>query len=278
MRQAKILVAVARKAGGKTYITANDVIAPYIQNTINWKGRPVLIYDVNGEWTDKHIREKLKCNFTAKPLALKDLAAWTASGKAEVRRILPLIDKNQFTQDLEEMEEILNKILIIYRNGLLLLEDVNAYLVGVSSKKVISAITRNRQKNLDICIHLQSVRAIPPRLLANATEFRMHKVNENVATIEAKLNNAEVWYIAQALVNFKFKTNIRFFCYIDNEMDKIFGAFSKKDFHVACLLYLQENVPDMYKVAKNRFGNNKEGQKKALEHCILELESKYYGN
>lgn len=273
-RQAIVEVAVARKGGGKTYITANEKIAPYIIDTPTWKARPVLIYDVNGEYTEKHCREKLKVKWVPKTLALKDLAAWTRSGRAEVRRILPLDAKNAFTQDLDVMVEILRTILKTFRNGLLLLEDINAYLIDVSSKDVISAITRNRQKNLDILIHYQSFRAIPPRIWANLNILRFHKVNENISTVENKINNSEVFYIAQALVNFKFKTDIRFYCYVDNEMDSIFGAFSRNDYRIACLVYLKENKPDILRLAENRFGKNSE---EAYKHCIRELE-RYYGN
>lgn len=274
-RQAIIEVAVARKGGGKTYITANEKITPYITTTQTWKGKQVILYDVNTEYTEKHCRERLKVNWVAKSLALKDLPAWMASGKVEVRRILPINDKGVLTQDTEEMEEILNSILSIFRNGLLLIEDPNAYLVGIASKKIISAITRNRQRNLDLVLHLQSLRAIPPRLLANMNIFRFHKCNENISTIEQKLNNAELFYIAQALVNYKFKTDIRFYCNVDNEMDKIFGAFSKKDFWIACLVYLQENKPDILRLAENRYGK---GSEEAKKYCIKELEAKYYGN
>lgn len=274
-RQAIVEIAVARKGGGKTFLTANDKIAPYIIDRPGWKARKVLIYDVNGEYTDKHCKEKLKVSWTAKPLALKDLAEWTRAGKNEVRRILPLDSKNFFTQDVDVMLDILITILKTFRNGLLLLEDINAYLVDVSSKFVISAITRNRQKNLDILIHYQTLRAIPPRVLGNMNIFRFHRVNENISTIESKLNNPELFYIAQALVNFKFKTNIYFYCYVDNEMDNIFGAFSKVEFWAACLVYLRENKPDIIRLAENRYGK---GTETAYKHCINELEKRYYGN
>lgn len=274
MRQAIIELAVARKGGGKTYVTANEKIQPYVTNTPTWNAKQVCIYDVNTEYTEKHCRDNLKVNWTAKALALKDLAAWNKSGKSEVRRILPLNAKGQLTQDVEEMEEILNVILQTFRNGLLLIEDPNAYLVGISSKKVISAITRNRQKNLDIVLHLQSLRAIPPRLLANMNIFRFHKCNEPIRTIEQKLNNPELFYIAEALVKYKFKTDIRFYCYVDNEMDFIFGKFSKKDYWVACLLYLKEQKPDILRAAENRFGK---GSDAAYKFCIKELE-KYFKN
>ena len=273
MRQAIIEVAAARKGGGKTYVTAQEKISPYIITTPTWKGRPVLIYDCNTEYSDKHCRVGLKVKWTAKALALKDLSAWTMACIPEVRRILPLNAAGALTQDTDEMEEILNVILQTFRNGLLLIEDPNAYLIGISSKKIISAITRNRQKNLDLILHLQSLRAIPPRLLANMNIFRFHKCNESIRTIDAKLNNPELFYIAEALVKHKFKTDIRFYCYVDNEMDSIFGSFSKKDYWVACYLYLKENKPDILRLAFNRFGVSET----AYKYCISELE-KYYGN
>ncbi len=273
MRQAIVEIAVARKGGGKTKTTATEKIAPYILATPTWKARKVLIYDINGEYTDNHLRNNLHVNWTARPLALKDLQEWTRSGKIEVRRILPLNDKNQLTQDLDVMVEILRTILKVYRNGMLLLEDINAYLIDVSSKDVISAITRNRQKNLDIIIHYQSFRAIPPRIWANLNMVRFHKVNENVSTVESKINNPELFLIAQAIVNYKFKLNKWFYLYVNNEEDRIFGEFSKNDYRIGCYLYLLENKPDILRLAKNRFGN----QEEAMKFCILELE-KYYGN
>lgn len=277
IRQAIVEVAVARKGGGKTYTTAKR-IEMYLKDTPTKLGKKVLIYDVNGEWTDKHIRDNLKCNFTARPLAIKDLLAWTHNGVVECRRILPLDDKNRFTQDIDVMVQILDKILITFRNGKLLLEDINAYLVDVSSKRVISAITRNRQKNLDIMLHYQSFRAIPPRIWANLNILRFHKCNENVATVEAKLNNSELFYIAQALVNYKFKSNIRFYCVVDNEFDKIAGQFSKNDFRTATLIYLTENKPDILRLSINRFGNTPQGIETAQEYCIEELVQRYFGN
>lgn len=274
-RQAIVQVAVARKGGGKTYITANQIIASYITPTTKWKGRQVLIYDVNGEYTDKHCAEKLKVKWTARPIKLEELAAWMASGKKEVRRVLPLDNTGNFTQDLDKMVEILRVILKTFRNGLLLLEDINAYLIDVSSKDVISAITRNRQKNLDILIHYQSFRAIPPRIWANLNICRFHKTNENISTVESKINNKELFYVAQALVNYKFKNDIRFFCYVDNEMDKISGRFSRTDFRIAALNYLKENNPPSYKAAQNRWGKGSENAKKS---CINIMERDYYGN
>lgn len=273
MRQAIVEIAGARKGGGKTKTTSEQKIAPYIVSTPTWKGRKVLIYDVNGEYTDRHLRDNLKVNWTAKTLALKDLQAWTKDGRIEVRRILPLNEQNQLTQDIRVMAEILETILKIFRNGMLLLEDINAYLINANTQHVVSAITRNRQKNLDIIIHYQSLRKIPPVVLSNMNIFRFHKINENVSTIEDKLNNPELFYIAQAIVNYKFKLNKWFYLYVNNEEDRIFGEFSKNDYRIGCYLYLLENKPDILRLAKNRFGNSDE----AMKYCILELE-KYYGN
>ena len=276
MREAIVQVVVAAKGMGKTHTSANDIIEEYIldNSKTGQKGRKVLIFDTNGEYNDAKLRDKFKVKFRAKPLALKDLQAWTTSGPVEVRRILALNDKNQITDDVDEMLEILYKILQTYRNGLLVLDDINAYLIDVSSKRVISSITRNRHRNMDILIHYQTFRAIPPRIWGNMNLLRFHKTNENISTVEAKLNNPEIHYIAQALVNFKFKTDKRFHLFVDEQEDLIFGKFSRKDFWKACITYLEENKPDILKAAENRHGK---GTDSAYWQCIRELE-KYYGN
>jgi len=280
MREAMVMVAVAAKGMGKTHTSANDIIGPQLlpNPKTGAPGRKVLIFDTNGEYTDKKLQEKFKVSWRAKPLSLNDLQAWTMSGKVEARRILALDKSNRITEDVDEMLEILYTILKTFRNGMLVLDDINAYLIDASSKKVISSLTRNRHKNLDILIHYQTFRAIPPRVWGNLSIVRFHKTNENVSTVDAKIPNPELFYIAESLVNYQFKSgNRRFHCFVESQEDKIYGQFSLNNYRLACYIYLLNYQPLMLKHAINRFGNTKEGVEKAQKHCILDLE-KYYGN
>ncbi len=272
------MVAVAAKGKGKTHTSANDIIAPYI--AINPKtgrpAKPVLIYDVNGEYNDRNLREKFKVKWTAKKLALKDLQKWVMYGENEVRRILPLNDKNEIEEDIDKMMAILVVILKTFRNGLLVLEDINAYMLDASSKEVVSRIIRNRQKNLDILIHFQTFRAIAPRIWGNLNILRFHKTNENISTVKEKLTNEELFYIAECLVNYMFKyVNARFHCFVDRENDLIFGAmFNLQQFKLACYIYIRYYKPVDYKNALNYYKGN---DAKAVVYVVDDL-LKYYGN
>lgn len=69
----------------------------------------------------------------------------------------------------------------------------------------------------------------------------------------------------------------RFFCYVMNQLNKIKGAFSKKDFIVACRQYLEIH-PAKVKSISQKYVKGYEGKVKAIKECILDLYKKYYGN
>lgn len=275
MREAMIQLVVAAKGMGKTHTTANEEIANYIQPSAEgWKGRKVVIYDTQAEYTDGKLRDKFKVKWRAPVLALKDLREWTYNGKTEVRRILALDDNNVIIKDVDKKVEILHQILNTFANGLLILDDISTYMINPNSVKVVSALVSNRHSNMDIIIHYQSFRVIRPVIWANAGLIRMHNVNERVQTVSNKVSNPDVLMIAEALIAFKFKTNKRFYLYINYQEDLIYGAFSKKDYWIACLMYIKQQRPEILRLALNQFNNDLEV---SYKYCINEL-MKYYGN
>jgi len=275
MREAMIQLVIAAKGMGKTHTTANEEIANYIQPSAEgWKGRKVLIYDTQAEYSDAKLRSKFKVNWTAKTLGIRDLRDWTYNGKTEVRRILALDENNVIVKDVDKKVEILHKILDTFANGLLVLDDISTYMINPNSVKVVSALVSNRHSNLDVIIHYQSFRVIRPVIWANAGLLRLHMINERAETVSAKVSNPDVLILAQALIAYKFKTNKRFYLYVNYQEDLIYGAFSKKDYWVACLIYLKENKPDILRIALNRFNNDADA---SYKFCINEL-MRYYGN
>lgn len=273
MREPMIQLVIAAKGMGKTHSTANNEITEYITPTPTWAGKKVIIFDTQSEYNDEKLRTKFKVNWRAKVLALKDLRAWTHNGKVEVRRILALDEKNQIVKDVDKKVEILHEILNTFCNGLLVLDDISTYMINPNTVKVISSLVSNRHTNTDIILHYQSFRVIRPVIWANAGILRLHIVNESAETVAAKVSNPEVLIIAQALINYKAKVDKRFYLYINYQEDLIYGKFSKKDFWIACLIYLKENSTHILRAAENRFGKGDE----AFEYCIKNLE-KYYGN
>ena len=176
------------------------------------------------------------------------------------------------------IHSILYKILQTFRNGLLVLDDISTYMVNPSSTDVISAIVSNRHKNLEICLHYQNFRTVRPVIWANVGVLRLHNVNERVELVSNKVSNPECLMIAQALVDYKFKTNKRFYLYVNYQEDKIYGAFSLRDFWTACYVYIKENNPKVYSAALKRYGSDAVGEDNAQKYCIKLFQEKYYGN
>ena len=165
-----------------------------------------------------------------------------------------------------------------YRGGLLVLEDINKYLTETKDAKIIGALTTNRHRDLDIYIHLQSLSALTTRMWQNCNVIRFHYQLDDIDRYKARIPFYELLKIAQLMVNEKyFNGDERFFCYVMCQQNKIKGAFSKKDFIVACRMYLELH-PAKVKSIMQKYGKGYDSKVKATKECIFELYKKYYGN
>ena len=221
MREPQLLVATGTKGVGKTYKTC-EIIQEYLTPNpkIGKKPRKVLIFDANGEYNNEEIT-KHGFRFRTKVLALKDIEEWTKQSRVEVRRILP-VDANGNEVGTEKYPEILNVILHYYRGGMLVLEDINKYLVETRDAKVIGALTTNRHRDLDIYIHLQSLAPLTTRMWQNANVIRFHYQMDDIDRYKARIPNYELFKIAQLLVNEQYYSgNERFFSYVMNQLNQI---------------------------------------------------------
>lgn len=276
MREPLMILATGTKRVGKTYQTCH-AIEEYIKEKpeINKKARKVLIYDVNQEYTDASFRDN-GVSFTAPILAIKDLKKWSMQDRVEVRRIVPK-DENGKLLTGDELVDLAETILDNFRGGLLVLEDINTYIIGNSSAKIIGVMCSNAHRDLDIYIHLQSIAAVTTRMFQNAAYIRMHKQSDTLKKYINRIPNPELYQIAEKLVNQKYLYDKRFFCYIQIQLLKLTGKFSLFDYQKACYAYLLEN-PRMITDAQRRFSGKKEDTKKqAIEFLIKDL-YKYFGN
>lgn len=275
MREPYMIVATGTKGVGKTYQTC-QVIQNYIQDnpSTGKKGRKVLIYDVNMEYTAESFADN-NVSFTAPVLDIKNLRKWSRQERPEVRRIIPKDEKGNIISG-EGLITLLTEILNNFRGGLLVLEDINSYLMGNSVQEVIAVMCTNRHRDLDIYIHLQSTSAITTRMWANANFTRFHKQADSMDRIINRVPNPELYLITEKLVNQKYLYDKRFFCYVDNQLMKIKGKFSLLDFQKACYAYLLDN-PRLITNKMKMFPRDKEARNKAVALLIKEL-FKYYGN
>ncbi len=276
-REPKIIIATGTRGVGKTY-KSKAVIQQYIlPNNDNGKaGRKVLIFDVNMEYTNEEIA-KDGFQFRTKVLALKDLPQWVKQKRVEVRRILP-VDADGVPIGVDKMESILNIILGCFRGGMLVLEDINRYLIGTTGAEVIGALATNRHKDMDILIHLQSLAPVTTRMFQNCNAISFHYQIDDVTRIKNRLPNAELFKIVQLLVNTQyFSGNERFYAIIEIDKNKVHGKFSKRMYVDACRQYLEQN-PQQLNTAMMKYGNkNYDSRIKALKDCVGGL-FKYFGN
>jgi hypothetical protein len=224
------MVAIGTKGVGKTYQTRKEITYAVMVNK-----RKVLIYDAS---LDPELSKY-------KTLDPKDIGLFNKSKKPEIRRIVAL-DKYGKELNMEQKRDLLNTILNTFRGGILVLEDFSKYIVQTNQNiEVISAITTNRHRNLDIILHYQSLRALDTRMFQNVRCVRMHKDLESPDTFRTRLSDKyELFKIASLIVDAAYRNGTdegkRFFLYILTDDFKIIGA-SQEQFENACKKYLYGN-------------------------------------
>lgn len=264
-REAHLEVVTGQMGVGKSYITLNKVILPYTQGV---NAKKVLIYDVNMEYTQ------------FKTIALKDVKRFTMQKAVEVRRVVPRLEDGS-TANTDQMVEILAEILKSFAKGLLLLEDINKYMVGTQSQEIISTLCTVRHKDLDLIIHLQSLSAVTTRMFQNCKVIRFHKQIDSIDRYRERLPY-EIVKIAEILVDTQYdKGNTRFYCHVSGQERYIRGMFSKNSLKDACLKFAIRHSPELKHYIKEmeisgEIKSKQEIRQKATNKLTDELVAKYY--
>jgi len=256
---------------GKTYRNMH-IIADYVRDKPKTKvrGRKCLIFDTNGEYTVEQFSKNDIPNFVVTRIALKDVEQWSRTETAECRRI------DAKNLGIKEKKEAVEFLLKVYRNGMLVLEDINTYILSVTfMEEIVGGLVNLRHRAVDVMISYQSLRPVEPRIWQNSRWVRFHYQADNVMDIKNKVTNVTLFKISQLLVNEKyFNGDKRFFVYIHNFNNKIQGEFSKEDFENACRKYLSANK----KEAKEYQQMNDCSLDEAVEGKVKEYYEEYWGN
>ncbi len=242
-RECNMTVSVGMQGAGKTRYN-QYLIRDYCTDNISNKrhGRKCLILDTNGEFSDSQwIRNEIN-NFKAKPIAMKDIAAF-ASPKhpIECRRV----DMKHLI--IKEKLEVLIYAINNFKNGLLIGEDINGYVLNLTHlEEIIGRMVSLRHRGLDVILSYQGLRAINPVIYRNARYIRYHHQLDNVYTVADKITNVELFKIAQILENNRYESgDIYFHLFIHQFGNKLEGNFTKMEFEVACKQYLNINQKDL---------------------------------
>lgn len=240
MRECRIIIACGKRGVGKTVETIK-MIDEYVSGNPS-KGIPprkALIFDVNNEFSSFWYFGQQR---SIKAIAIKDILKFSVHPKVEVRRIRPFWDDGK-KLTINDMGEVLGIILDNYRNGLLLVEDINKYLSDSMPSDLIGSIATSRHIGLDIVSHFQNIgRAGNPKLLGNLNMIRLHKTNDTIERHKNKFEEkTELLQIAENLVNKKyFEGDIRYFVFVDIENMKVRGKIAKSEAEDAIHQYITE--------------------------------------
>jgi hypothetical protein len=235
-----VIICCGKKGVGKTVETIK-MIDEYISGNPA-KGIPprkALIFDVNDEFSDFWFFGRQR---SIKAIAIKDVLKFSVHPKVEVRRIRPFWDDGK-KLTINDMAEVLGIILDNFRNGLLLVEDINKYLSDAMPSDLIGSLATSRHIGLDIVSHFQNIgRAGNPKLLGNLNMIRLHKTNDTIERHKNKFEEkTEILQIAEYLVNKRyFAGDTRFFLFVDVENMKIRGKFSKSEAEDAVHEYITQ--------------------------------------
>lgn len=270
-REAGMMTCTGLQGVGKTYQNMH-VIKDYVKDKFYNKvrGRKCLIFDTNGEYTKEQFARNDIENFDPKRIALKDIDEWSRANIIECRRI------DAKNVGIKEKKQILEYLLKVYRNGMLVIEDINTYILNVTHmEEIVGGIVNLRHRAVDVLMSYQSLRPVEPRIWQNSRWIRMHYQADNVNDIKGKVNNPTMMKIAQFLVNNRYLSgDKRFFVWIHNFANKIEGKFTRTEFNHACSQYL--NTHKKYLKEYEQMNNCSRGE--AIEGLTNDYYEQYYGN
>ena len=270
-REAGMMIVTGIQGVGKTYLNMH-VIKDYVKDKFYNKvrGRKCLIMDTNGEYTKEQFSRNDIDNFSPKVISVKDIPQWGLSDSTECRRI------DAKNLGIKEKKDVIQYIIKHFRNGMLVLEDINTYILNVTHmEEIVGGLVNLRHRAVDMLISYQSLRAVEPRMYGNARWMRMHYQADNVDDIKGKINNLPMYKIAQISVNTRyFSGDKRFYLYIYNFANKIEGKFTKKEFKDACRKYLLANK----KYIKEFKSMHLCTEEQAIEGQVKQYYDQYYGN
>lgn len=278
-RECRIIIACGKRGVGKSVETIR-MIDEYVSGNPS-KGVPprkALIFDVNDEFSSFWYFGQTR---SIKALAINDIMKFSIHPKVEVRRIRPFWDDGR-KMTINDMAEVLGIILDNYRNGLLLVEDINKYLSDAMPSDLIGSLATSRHIGLDIISHFQNIgRAGNPKLLGNLNMIRLHKTNDTVERHKNKFEEkTEILQIAEYIINNRyFNGDTRYFIYVDVENMKIRGKFTLQEVENGIHQYITERyariINPMLQL-RDRKGKKIHNEESALRVANENLKKQYF--
>ena len=226
--------------------------------------RRVIILDVNDEYSD------------IKAIRISDVSLFSVHPIIEIRRIRPFLDNGK-RMTLDDIASTLFIILETFRNGLLLVEDINKYISDTMPNDLVGAICTNRHIGVDIIMHYQSIGRITSKVWQNLNIIRMHKITDSVKKHKHKFEDKfEYISIAEMMINQENERgNKHFYVYIDVDDEKLYGSFTEAQFENAVNTFIQNNYTNV--IAPMLNARNERGKKvHTAQSAIAEYKKRLY--
>lgn len=201
-----MFVVAGQKESGKSLTTLKLYIRPCLQGP---RPRRSLIVDPHEEYAEYA---------DIKTLPLDKIQLFSIHPIVEIRRIQTYYHGAEMTPD--QKAECVKHILNNYRNGILLLEDINEYIFDYMPGDIVGKILSQRHKGMDIILHYHSLGAIHKKIWRHINVIRLHKCEDSVIDNRDKFpEKFELFKIAENIINAQFAGGNRFF-YLHINMPK----------------------------------------------------------
>ena len=148
---------------------------------------------------------------------------------------------------LDDIAQTLFVILQTFKNGLLLVEDINKYISDTMPNDLVGAICTNRHIGVDIILHYQSIGRITSKVWQNVNILRLHKFTDSVKRHKHKYEDKfEYLSVAEIIINKRYEEgDNRFYLYADIDNEKIYGNFTEQEFDNAVNIFIQNNYSNL---------------------------------
>lgn len=258
MRKPMLYAAVGRKGSGKTTQTVK-ILRDYARS------RKVLIFDTQDEYSEMQKYPDIRS------LSYDQVSVFSRHPEISIRRIPPFkFSGEAMTPD--EKEALVLHILDHYRNGMLMLEDINNYIYDYVDSEIVGKILSQRHKGIDIVMHFHSLGRIQKKIWPHLNVLRLHKCEDSVIDNKEKFQEKyELFKIAENLVNAQFDQGNEYFSVeVLISERQIVGEFTEDDRTMAIDDYIYLHYTKLINPYLNRI--NREGIKQHTEATALQAE------
>lgn len=257
-RQPMIMLICGMMGVGKSYRNNKEFKSYMTDNPATGKvGRKILAFDTNDDdfpnWK------------TVSPDHLKALT------KVSARRIRPY-NQDGSAMDDDQKREVVDKIMRHFRNGLIVLDDIDNYMVGAKSQSMIGAMVTVRHKGVDVILGHQSIAKISTTEWQTCTWLRLHHQVDDVTRYRDRIPKYHLVRIAQHIVDGQYDLAVK--AYENKEIDKQ-GYLARKSFFVYVNMPEQKIIgcsKEAFIWAAKKYIDQEEGRK--VKMMLLERDIK----